>query len=388
MSNASTETDADVIVVGAGVAGAAIATVLARRGLNVILVDRAAECAPCFKAEKVEPDQAHHLRELGLFDDVRPGLTPIPTVASAAFGRVLKTVRLEQYGVDYWVLANAIRRAFERVRPIEVARVVSIEPGEASSSVTLSDGRLLTARLVVVSAGTSPKLTRVLGFERAPVREDHSLCFGFDATLERAPRGDWSSLTYYAERVTSQVGYITLFPIGDRWRANLFAYFGARDEARRRLTQSPREALGAFFPRISRLVRHLEITSRVEAQSISLYTGCGVPTRPGVLTIGDAYQSVCPATGTGLSKVLTDVIVAAERIPQWLETPSMGTDKLATFYADPRKLETDATSLAAADHIRDFAIQSSLRWRVHRARAYLSMAMDRSVGDTAVPPVM
>jgi hypothetical protein len=36
----------------------------------------------------------------------------------------------------------------------------------------------------------------------------------------------------------------------------------------------------------------------------------GVP-QPGVVQIGHAFQSVCPSTGMGLDKVLTDVDVSS-----------------------------------------------------------------------------
>ncbi len=380
--------DADVVIVGAGVAGASLALNLHRQGVSVALVDRARECAPCFKAEKVEPDQADLLRALGLFDDVRKTLTPIPTVASAAFGRVLKTVALEQYGVDYWDLDNALRDAYADRQAIDVARVTSIDVDGETRRVALSDGRELRTPLVVLATGTSPNLSASLGLVRQPIRDVHSFCFGFDVELEKPPGTGYASLTYYSERIPTRIGYITLFPIGARWRANLFTYLGPRDELRREITKAPRETIRALLPRLERLVGDMRVTSRVEGQVIELYTGAGVPARAGLVTMGDSFQSVCPATGSGLSKVLTDALVLSERIPTWLESPTVDAAAIASFYDDPRKRSTDATSLDWAEHTRGFATETGLKWRLHRARSYVEMATHRFFGHDEGSPTM
>jgi len=376
----------DVVIVGAGVAGAALATVLARRGVRVALVDRAASCAPCFKAEKIEPDQADRLRELGLFDDVRSVFTPIRSVASAWRGRVLQRVELEQYGLDYWELANALRAQLPEAVTMHVQRVGAVEPDRERPCVRLADGSALEGRLVVLACGVAPTLVRSLGIERRVIRDGHSMAFGFDVDLERPPR-EFDSLTCYADRVSSRLDYVTLFPIGSRWRANLFGYVGPRDPATRALSRTPDEALREYFPRLSRQVGRCTATSRVEAQVIDLYTVPG-PVRDGLLLVGDAHQSVCPATGTGLSKVLTDVLVAAERIPRWLETPGMVASKLRDYYEDARKRSCDEQSLTWAEHRRNISTRTSLRWRIHRLRTYLAMAWGGGEGDTGADGMM
>ena len=52
-----TDISAEIIIVGAGVAGAALAAVLGQQGRRVILVDPHAVCPPQFRAEKIEREQ-------------------------------------------------------------------------------------------------------------------------------------------------------------------------------------------------------------------------------------------------------------------------------------------------------------------------------------------
>lgn len=361
----------DAVVVGAGVAGASAAAGLANRGLRVALVDRRARCAPCFKAEKVEPDQADLLRALSLFDGVRSKLTPIRAIASAYRGRVLDVVEMEQYGVDYWELTNAIRDLVPGSVEQCAKRVVQIDLSGERRRVVLDDGSALEGRLVVLATGISPGLAADLGLEYRDVRRPHSLVFGFDVEVERVPEG-FDSLTYYTERISTRLDYLTLFPIGARWRANLFGYIDPKDALARAFLRTPAEAVASSFPNLERLVGRLSATSRVEAQKIDLYQLSGPP-RAGLVAIGDAYQTVCPATGTGISKVLTDAVVLCDHLPRWIATPGMGSEKLADYYGDPRKRAGDAQSLDWAEHRRNFSTRTDLRWRVHRARTWIEM---------------
>jgi 2-polyprenyl-6-methoxyphenol hydroxylase-like FAD-dependent oxidoreductase len=92
--------------------------------------------------------------------------------------------------------------------------------------------------------------------------------------------------------------------------------------------------------------------------------------------IGDAFQSVCPATGTGLSKVLTDVQrLCRGHVPGWLETPGMGAEKIAAFYRDPEKTSSDRRSLQMAEHRRRAATDRSLKGWARRQRDFARVAL-------------
>jgi 2-polyprenyl-6-methoxyphenol hydroxylase-like FAD-dependent oxidoreductase len=96
---------------------------------------------------------------------------------------------------------------------------------------------------------------------------------------------------------------------------------------------------------------------------------------PGLVLIGDAYQSVCPTTGTGLSKVLTDVDVLSECVLSWLETPGMGTEKICGYYEHPRKIACDENSIRQAQHCRALSINASTLWTLYRGIRYTGVRM-------------
>ena len=116
---------------------------------------------------------------------------------------------------------------------------------------------------------------------------------------------------------------------------------------------------------------------------IDLYTVPG-PVCDGLLLLGDSHQSVCPATGTGLSKVLTDVLVASEAIPVWFENGEADLAALHCYYEDPRKVRSDSQSLEFAEYRRQVSTESSLRWKIHRLRSYAAMAFGGGGGESAM----
>jgi hypothetical protein len=81
----------------------------------------------------------------------------------------------------------------------------------------------------------------------------------------------------------------------------------------------------------------------------------------------------------GLDKILTDVDVLSTWVSQWLATPGMGADKTADFYNDPGKLATDWRALQRAHHHRSAAIDSSLRWRIHRFLLHFKWRLEAAV---------
>ena len=99
----------DVLIVGAGLAGSASATVLARRGLSVTVIDPYAEFPPLFRAEKIEPDQAALLQSLGLLDKVKQKARIISEIIHGRAGRMLRRRQIEQFGISYCDIVNQVR---------------------------------------------------------------------------------------------------------------------------------------------------------------------------------------------------------------------------------------------------------------------------------------
>ena len=224
----------------------------------------------------------------------------------------------------------------------------------------------ISARLVVVATGLNVGIREKLGITREIVSAGHSISIGFDAVPGDSGGFPFPALTYFAERPADRMAYITLFPIGAAMRANLFGYRHLHDPWLKQLRDAPRETLYAMWPGLRPLMGEFTVPEFVKIRPVDLYVTEGYR-QPGVVLVGDAFATSCPAAGTGARKVLVDVErLCNVHIPRWLATPGMGEEKIAAFYDDPVKQASDAYSTEKAYGLRSFSIDPSLPWTARR----------------------
>ena len=95
--------------------------------------------------------------------------------------------------------------------------------------------------------------------------------------------------------------------------------------------------MNAALPRLRRITGEFEVRGDVKIRPADLYVSTDYR-QPGIVLVGDAFETTCPVTGTGTDKVFTDVErLCNVHIPAWLATDGMDTDKIAAFYDDPSR---------------------------------------------------
>jgi 2-polyprenyl-6-methoxyphenol hydroxylase-like FAD-dependent oxidoreductase len=120
------------------------------------------------------------------------------------------------------------------------------------------------------------------------------------------------------------------------------------------------------MPGLGELMGDFEVEGPVKIRPVDLYATDG-HRQPGIVLVGDAFATSCPAAGTGARKALTDVErLCNVHIPRWLATPGMDATKIGSFYDDPVKRACDNFSLRKAYDLRAFSIDASLPWRARR----------------------
>jgi len=371
----------DVAIVGGGLAGTAAAVALARAGLRVALIDVHASVPAGFKAEKLEPDQIALLRQLGLMDGLLPTAIPIPETLNIRHGQVIDRTRREQFGVLYHEVVAGVRRQLPTSVDLRIAHAISLETGTDCQRVDLATGESLQARLVVLASGLGFALAGQVGIGRRVIRERHSLAFGFYVTPAPGAAFDFRSLIYYGERVADRIDYLSLFAAPGGMRANFFTYRDSREAWARDFARAPRELLVAALPGLHRFLGDFAVPGRVQMRPIDLVQATDYR-RAGVVLLGDAFQTSCPATGTGVSKVLTDVAVLVDYVPGWLASPGMGLDKIARYYDDPRKRLCDAKALRWAEYRRALSTETGLGWEMHRRQVFLRRRLRGWIAET------
>lgn len=359
---------ADVVIIGAGLAGCVAASTLAKAKADVVLIDAAAVVPPSLRAEKLGTDILALFDRLGLGNTVRTAATPISSVWIARYGRVMKRRSRLEYSFTYKDLITALRANLPASIDLRFRRVADIVSSPDLQRVTLNDGSVVEARLLIVATGPSAAIHRRLGVESVDATRDHSICIGFD--LKKPPSAfPFESIVYYGEHWDDRVSYISLFPIGSRMRANLFVYREHDEPWMQDFRRFPAETLRKTLPNFEKVCGPIEIEGNVNIRPIDMRLTKGHE-RAGVVLIGDAYCTSCPVSGTGMHKALIDVErLCREYVPAWLATLGMGPDKIAAFYADKVKVDFDRRSLALSNRLRGLATGRGTRWRVARAAA-------------------
>jgi geranylgeranyl reductase family protein len=328
--------DADVVVVGAGPAGAAVSTLLARQGHRVILLDRCTFPRDKACAEYLSPACSPILERLGVLDavvDAAPqrlqGMRVTDYRGQACWGRFIDHGRalyglaLPRIILDDLLVRQACQAGAELHTGVWVRQllhdgqhVYGVQGRAGARSVTLQ------ARVVIAADGVHSTLARRLGLVRRVRWLQHVAL----VTHYRAVRdmGAWG------EMFLIPGGYIGLAPVGDDcvnvslvMRASRFASLGQR----------PEEALEQVIQTHSELVRRF--TGAVRSTTV-LTTGpmaqrLAPPQHDGILFAGDAAGFIDPFTGQGIFLALHSAELAADVVHQALQRGDVSAQMLQRY---------------------------------------------------------
>ena len=369
----------DVVIAGGGLGGSLAAAMLGRAGIDAVLVDPHPVYPPDFRCEKLDGVQLQTLKLTGLADAVLRASTPYRECWVARRGRVIEKLAGGEQGILYDTLVNTVRSQIPNRTAFIHTKVADITTSPDRQTVRLSNGDEISTRLVIVATGLNIGLREKLGVERKIISANHSISIGFNVQPADRQEFPFFSLTYFTERPADRMAYFTLFPVGTTMRANMFAYRELHDPWLKQFRDAPRETLLAMWPGLRKLMGDFTVPGFVQIRPVDLYVTKNYR-QQGVVLVGDAFATSCPAAGTGARKVLVDVErLCNVHVPRWLATPGMPEAKIATFYDDPVKQACDVLSASKAFGLRSYSIDpapywTALRWAkfmAHRGRGML-----------------
>lgn len=366
-------TDFDVVVAGAGMAGATFALAAAQGGLKVALVDPqpfSAQLAPTFdgRSTAIAYSTFRMLDALGVGAGVRPhacrmdhilvtdgrrpgAATPSPAPAFVRFDADEIANRTDGEPLGYMVenrhiraaLAEAVGRAgVELMTPVAVTHV-DVETGHAG--VTLADGRRLRATLVVGAEGRASKVRDAAGI---PV-----LGWGYGQSgvvvtvrLERDHQNT-------AHEYFLPGGPFAILPLTDQRASLVWTETSRRGQALK--AASPEAFQAHLMRRFGEFMGNVSVEGSVFVYPLSLQLAEQL-TAPRVALLGDAAHAVHPVAGQGLNMGLKDAAALAEVLTEALRRgEDFGSDTVLDRYARWRRFDNVALAAGFDGFVRLFS---------------------------------
>jgi flavin-dependent dehydrogenase len=347
----------DVVVVGAGPAGAASAILFAERGFDVLVLERAAFPRPKLCGEYLSPETARVLDRLGVLKSLdTAGATPLAgmritapdgTVLTARYGPVgpWRPYRDHAMAVPREVLDTLLAERMralpidfrERVRVtdvvIEGGRVVGVDGVDAGGAT-----QRFRARLVVAADGRASVVAHRLG-----LRSQHRLARMALVTYV----GGLAGVGELGEIFVDPPDYAILNPVAPG-RVNMSLVVPLRDAAR--FSDRP----DTFFAARVKQMRHLaarvaggDIVARVRALGPLAYH-VRPPEVGGVLLVGDAAGFYDPFTGEGVFAGLSGAELAVDTASEALRAGDCSAAALGAYTRAWRAAFTGKERLARA----------------------------------------
>jgi geranylgeranyl reductase family protein len=322
-SSSSLPAACDVLVVGAGPAGCAVATELARAGREVVLIDQHDFPREKICGDGLIPDAHRALRRLGALDAVMAAAHTVshvrcvgPSGGSVDVPGTLAV--LPRFKLDEILVRHAQAAGARLFTPVKFGGVLT-QDGAANGSVVgaqvshAGQSHDLRARWVIIATGASiaPMITVGLCERRAPTGVALRGYVHSPAMRERITRLEvvWHKAL--------RPGYGWIFPAGgDVFNIGVGAFHGAK--ADRAGPQANLRQVFDAFTRFYAPARELMASGTLQGDLKGAPLRCTLDgarySRPGLIAVGEAVGSTYDFTGEGIGKAMETALLAADAV--------------------------------------------------------------------------
>jgi len=321
-----TPKQAEVVVVGAGPVGLAVAVGLRLHGRDVVVVDQQAEGANTSRACVIHPRTLEVLEQLGVTKRLVDLGLELQHFAIRADDRLLVPVGFADLPTEYPFVTMIPQPVTEQVllerleelggavlRPYAATGLAQTADG---AEVTLDNGDVITARYVVAADGMNSTIRELAGL-RMPGNTLQISCRLVDVRVDGGLPVDEVAL-YFAS-----AGLLVVAPLPD---GSFRLVAEVPDAPEHPDLAYAQRLLADRGPRKS----HPEVTEVVWGSRFRIHERVADSYRAGrVLLAGDAAHTHSPAGGQGMNLGLRDAVTLADALSQALNGAEAGLDAYA-----------------------------------------------------------
>lgn len=315
----------DVLIAGAGPAGATTAITLARRGYRVVLLDQESFPRDKVCGDALIADSVRCLEHLGLSDRVATRAHRVQCAAVYSPARIRMELpgamlTLKRRELDLLLVQAAVEAGAAFTR----GTVTGFESQADGSLLFCADGRLLRARVGVLATGVRSKLGRELGLVTRSAPDAVAM-----RQYMRSTRGPREMVFSYDRSILP--GYAWIFPLGDdEYNVGCGVFRGRGPRGGTNLRNMMARFLDEF-PIARELAAHGEAISPLEGAPLRCgLSGARQLGAANLLAVGELIGSTLPLTGEGVGKAMETGELAAEVIHDALRTGDFA--RLRRFY--------------------------------------------------------
>jgi len=336
----------DVLVIGGGPGGATIAALLAERGRDVVLVEKARH--PRFHiGESLLPLNMPLFEKLGVAEEVhRIGMPkygaefvsqwhdkPVHVDFANAWDPSFPlTYQVRRSEFDQILFRNAARKG---AKTIEGCRVTGVDfhPDGATVTARLENGleQRWQTRFVADASGRDTFLANRLGIKQRNRKHNSAALFGHFSGATRLPGKIEGNISLF----WFEHGWFWFIPLSDG--ATSIGAVCSPEYMKSRKTDPQQFLLQtiALCPALAERLRDARLVSPVTATGNYSYTAAHSSGR-NYLLLGDAFAFVDPVFSTGVMLAMQSAFVGADTIETCLDRPREARRALKAFDASTR----------------------------------------------------
>ena len=308
----------ECVVAGGGPAGMMLGFLLARAGVDVVVLEKHADFLRDFRGDTIHPSTLDVMHELGLLDEfLRRPHDELRDVAVRVGGQEARIadfrhvpthckflMMMPQWDFLDFLVSHARKLPNFHLMMQAEARTLVNENGRVAGLVAATqDGELeIRAALVVGADGRHSTIRRQAGL----VPQD----FGapMDVLWMRVSRRPDDPPDLFGQIDAGRM--LVMIARGDYWQCALLIAKGSFDAVRQRGIVALHESLLGLSPWLGERVRELVGWDQVKLLTVTV-DRLAEWARPGLLCIGDAAHAMSPIGGVGINLAVQDAVAAA-----------------------------------------------------------------------------